>query len=362
MARLRVEIAALQDRAHCLKSQNDLLRARLGQLHCRKPYPWAHRLRVLWYLEYFGIARRRITQHLGIPRCSLYRWLHRLQAGDLGAPSRGEPANKTPADLARLIWAMFAANPHWGRRTIAMTIQALGVFIAASTVRNVLLRPRPRPLPAATAAAQPLPEERPARHVPARYPNHVWSVDRTRVWHWGVWPTWVLVALDHYSRKVMVADSEGAQDTHSIAEALQQAFRRHGAPKHLISDQESVFTSHAFKRLLADWNVRHRLGAVRNHGSIAVTERVIWTLKHEWLRRVPLIGTHRHLARLLHDFANYYNHWRPHMALGGGTPEAVWMGQPWAPPHRCQKRVPGRIESRRFTETRVTAYRLPLAA
>jgi hypothetical protein len=39
--------------------------------------------------------------------------------------------------------------------------------------------------------------------IVARYPNHVWSVDRTRVLRWGLWPTWVLVAIDHFSRRVV---------------------------------------------------------------------------------------------------------------------------------------------------------------
>ena len=43
------------------------------------------------------------------------------------------------------------------------------------------------------------------------------------------------------------------------------------------------------------------------HGSIAVTERLIWTLKHEWLERVVLIRGLDHLGELLADFEQYYN-------------------------------------------------------
>ena len=41
-----------------------------------------------------------------------------------------------------------------------------------------------------------------AQGVIARHPNHVRSVDRTRVWRWGLWPTWALVAVDRSSRAV----------------------------------------------------------------------------------------------------------------------------------------------------------------
>ena len=68
----------------------------------------------------------------------------------------------------------------------------------------------------------------------------------------------------------------------------QEAFAQHGAPRHLIGDQEGVFTSAAFAELLSRWHAKHPPGAVGKHESIAVTERVILTLKAEWLRRVPL--------------------------------------------------------------------------
>jgi len=61
-----------------------------------------------------------------------------------------------------------------------MVLWGLGVFIAASTVRNILLRPRPRPEGAPVTTSM-KPEKKP-RQIVARYPNHVWSVDRTRVW------------------------------------------------------------------------------------------------------------------------------------------------------------------------------------
>jgi hypothetical protein len=49
---------------------------------------------------------------------------------------------------------MFESNPHFERNRIAMSMWLLGVFVAASTVRNVLLRPRPRKAPVAAAQAR----------------------------------------------------------------------------------------------------------------------------------------------------------------------------------------------------------------
>ena len=143
-----------------------------------------------------------------------------------------------------------------------------------------------------------------------------------------------------------------------VTDALEQAFLRHGPPKHLISDQEGVFVSEAFAELLTTWNVKQRFGAVGKHGSIAVTERLIWTLKHEWLARIVLMRGLDHLGQLLADFVVYYNEHRCHQRLGGATPAAIYQGQTWQKPDRSAKRVPGPIRLRHFREQRITVYEL----
>ena len=74
--------------------------------------------------------------------------------------------NKTPREIAELIWEVFRQNPLWGRWRIAMTLWGLGVFVAASTVRNILLRPRPEASAPAPAQAK---EPVKPRQIIARY-------------------------------------------------------------------------------------------------------------------------------------------------------------------------------------------------
>ena len=226
---------------------------------------------------------------------------------------------RTSEELGRLVWELHQLNPEWGRRRIAMVLGTLSIFLAASTVRNILLRPRPRP-EATPAAAAGEPEEDKPRQIVAQYPNHVWSVDRTRVWRWRLWPTWVLVAIDHFSRKVVASCVLQGPNAGWVVGALEHAFLRQGAPKHIITDQEGVFVGDVFAELVTRWNVRQRFGAIGKHGSIAVTERVIRTLKYEWLKRVPVIKGLDHLEALLALFVCYYNSWRPHYALEGAVP------------------------------------------
>ena len=143
-----------------------------------------------------------------------------------------------------------------------------------------------------------------------------------------------------------------------VVDALEQAFLRHGPPKHLISDQEGVFVSEAVASLLRDWNVKQGFGAIGKHGSIAVTERLIWTLKREWLARVVVIRGLEHLGELLADFEVYYNQHRCHQRLNGATPSMMYQGRDWQKPDRSAERVVGPIRLRHFREQRITIYEL----
>jgi transposase InsO family protein len=143
---------------------------------------------------------------------------------------------------------------------------------------------------------------------------------------WRIWPIWVLVTIDHHSRAAMAVVPLDGPNAGWTIEALEQAFRLHCAPKHLITDREGVFTCEAFAELLARWQVRQRFGAVGQHGSIAVTERLIWSVKHEWLRRLPVIGGIDHLTSVLGEFEQYYNEWRAHSTIGGAVPALIDAG------------------------------------
>jgi len=350
------ELARLRDENRRLTSELRLLKDRFGEALVRKRYTPMQRLRVLWHMTYYRIPRSKVTEHFLIAKSTFYRWLHAAEKGNLGEPkARQESPRKTPVELAGMIWEIFEANPYVGRDRIANTVWLLGVFVAASTVRNVLLQPKPQNAPAAAKA-----QEAPAtpREIVARYPNHVWSVDRTRVLRWGIWPTWVLVAIDHFSRKVVACCPLEGPNAGWVVSAMEDAFAQHGAPRHLISDQERVFISDAFQELLIPWDVKQRFGAVGKHGSIAVTERVILTLKHEWLTRVPVIRGLDHLSQLLQDFGIYYNEYRGHTTLGGALPSVIHRGEQWNKPEKSAKAVPATIERRLFPDTQITAYRL----
>jgi len=352
------EILFLKDRVYELELQVSILQKRLHKKEKKPRYEVRERLLILWHMEAFQIPRREVSRYFGIARSTLYRWLHKIEDQKLC----GSPANKTPTEIASLVWEITEANLSWGRIRIANQLALLNIFLSASTVRNILQRPRPRNAPAARITPEKTQEEPETRSIPAWYRNHVWSVDTTTVSSWGLWPIHVFVAIDHFSRKVVCSAALEGPNAGWIIEALEQAIRKHGAPKHIISDQASVFVGDVFAELLKQWNIKPRFGAVGKHGSIAVTERVIKTLKYEWLRCVPLIKGFDHLTLLCTEFESWYNTWRPHMTLEGYRPDDLYYDRKPEKPKRDAKAIPSHIERHVFAETRLTGYRLTNAA
>jgi len=175
---------------------------------------------------------------------------------------------------------------------------------------------------------------------------------------WGLWPIHVFVAIDHYSRKVVSVTPLEGPNSGWIIDALELAFEKYGSPKHIISDQDCVFTGAPFKDLLKKWNVKPRLGAVGKHGSISVTERVNISLKYEWLKLTPILKGFDHLESLCSSFVEWYNEWRPHMSLDGARPDDVFYDKNMKRPEHDAKAIPYNIELKLFRETRVTGYRL----
>ena len=352
------EILFLKDRVYQLEMQLSILQKQLSKKGKNPRYTVRERLLILWHMEAFQIPRRKVSQYFGIARSTLYRWLHKIEDQK---PSR-TATNKTPVEIASLVWEITKANLSWGRIRVANQLKLLNIFVSASTVRNILQRPKPRNTPASPATADKTQEKPESRSVPAWYPNHVWSIDTTAVMCWGLWPIHVLVAIDHFSRKVVcIAPLEGP-NAGWIIDVLERAMQKHGAPKHIISDQASAFVGDAFAELLRPWSIKPRFGAVGKHGSIAVTERVIKTLKYEWLQHVPIIQGFDHLTLLGTEFESWYNAWRPHMALEGLRPDDLYYDRKPEKPKRDAKTVPGNIERHVFAETRLTAYRLKNAA
>jgi transposase InsO family protein len=191
-------------------------------------------------------------------------------------------------------------------------------------------KPAPEPPTAATSTA---------RGVTAKAPNEVWHVDlTTAATSGGLWDAWlplalpqcwpfcwwIAVVMDHFSRRLMRVAAFPKQPTgKAIRTFLDGAIQAAGTtPKHIICDEG--FWRAGFKKWCQRSGICPRYGAVGKYGSIAVIERFMKMLKYEGISARPLPLHQRLFNRELLLFARWHNEFRPHMTLGGRTPDDVY--------------------------------------
>ena len=131
-------IVFLRDRVYQLEMQVSILQKHLGKKGKSPRYAVRERLPILWPVEAFQISRRKVSRYFGVARSTLYRWLHKIEEPE----SSGTPTNKTPAEIASIVWEITKANLSWGRIRVANQLKLLGIFLSASTVQNILQRPK----------------------------------------------------------------------------------------------------------------------------------------------------------------------------------------------------------------------------
>jgi len=103
------------------------------------------------------------------------------------------------------------------------------------------------------------------------------------------------------------------------------ASRIRATPKYLICDKDSIFWCLAWKRWCKRKAIRPRHGAIGKHGSIAVLERFIRTVKEEVTRRILVPQRKAAFRRELTSYLAWYNEHRPHATLYGKTPNEVYF-------------------------------------
>jgi len=245
-----------------------------------------------------------------------------------------EPVNRFPDFVAYLVKRLRVLCPTLGKVKIAQILARAGLHLGSSTVRRMLhdtRQPEPRNAPQTAP-----------RVVTARKPNHLWHVDLTTVptalGFWAswvpfalpqVWPFcwWLAVAVDHFSRRVMgFAVYRSQPPSAAVRNFLQRLFRDAGeTPRHLVSDRGKQFIAREFRRWCRRGGIQHCFGALGKHGSLAVIERCIRTVKSECTRRLTLVSYR--LARFEQEVALYFswhNGHRPHSWLRSATPDEIY--------------------------------------
>jgi transposase InsO family protein len=344
VARLRLTAQLKQTRQEIalLHEEMRIKDARMAQIpaHRRPFYPPTERMAILELRAARGWNQVQTAAAMMVTPATVASWTRRIdEKGPNALVQLSEPVNKFPEFVRYIVRRLKTLCPSLGKVKIAQVLARAGLHLGATTVDR-MLKEMDGPLEAAEGVPD-QPRSDNGRVVAARYPNHVWHVDLTAmpiVGFWvpwlpfalpQVWPFcwWVAVVEDHFSRHIMGLRVFRKPPTSAQVQSfLTQAIRKAGTkPKHIISDKGVQFSCQASKTWCSRRGIRPRFGAVGQHGSIAVVERFIRSLKEEGLQRLLLSLCQRTFRLEVHSYATWYNEHRPHTFLGGRTPNEVYF-------------------------------------
>ncbi|TFY97067.1 integrase core domain-containing protein [Ramlibacter humi] len=157
------------------------------------------------------------------------------------------------------------------------------------------------------------------RRSPAPMPlRRHWALDITFLHR--QWP--VLGILDAGSRQALLLRHLSSKCAFTLLGHLLITIGRFGIPESIRTDCEAMFFSRMWRTTLQALQVSHRHGPPRQPWRNGRIERFFGTLKSALRERVVDSGaaTQGDLER----FRLFYNHLRPHSALGGLTPGEAW--------------------------------------
>ena len=127
------------------------------------------------------------------------------------------------------------------------------------------------------------------------------------------------------SRIIGLGVHHGDVDGANLCRMFNDAIHGQGAPRHLSTDHDPLFEAHRWKATLRVLEIDEIKTVPHVPMSHPFVERLIGTLRREFLDHV-LFWNARDLERKLADFTAYYNSAQVHAGLDGYTPSGFASG------------------------------------
>jgi transposase InsO family protein len=277
-----------------------------------------------------GVNVTQLCAAAGISRKTFYKWRARFVAeGLVGLQPRSRRPHRSPARTPAVVEdrvvevrkRLDEEHVDAGPATICWHLERAGMVPVPSeaTVWRVLVR---------RGFVVPHPTKRPRsswRRFEAAAPNELWQIDGT---------DWVLAdctavkiinLIDDHSRYVPASHAAPGETCETAWSAFSRAVDEVGLPSGCLSDNGLAFSGRLrgfevdFEIRLRDAGVRAITSAPFHPQTCGKVERFQQTLK-KWLRHQPTAHDLSELQAQLDRFRDFYNHRRPHRAIGRVTP------------------------------------------
>ena len=157
-------------------------------------------------------------------------------------------------------------------------------------------------------------------------PNQLWVSDIT---YWKIKTgehLYISFITDAYSRKIVGYQVAETMEAIESIQALQMALSALGAESHLHlihhSDRGIQYCSHAYVKLLQDYNIKISMTESGDPLENALAERINGIIKEEYLETYD-ISNIKDAKKLLKSVVELYNTERPHMSISNLTPNII---------------------------------------
>jgi putative transposase len=259
------------------------------------------------------LSIRRQCSLVGVARSGIYR------------PVR--IANDDELAIMRRLDELFLAWPFFGSRRMTVMLRVEGWVINRKRVRRLMrvmglraLGPKPN-----TSRRAPGHKIYPylLRDLEISRPNQVWCADVTYI-PMARGFLYLVAIMDWASRAVLSWRLSNTLDADFCVRALDEALARCGRPEIFNTDQGSQFTSAAFTDRLSAAGISISMDGRGRWLDNVFIERLWRSLKYEEVYLKAYADGREARAGIGAWFA-FYNGTRPHQALAGRAPMAVWQ-------------------------------------
>jgi putative transposase len=234
---------------------------------------------------------------------------------------------RLPKNIRRLIARMVEENPTWGQGRIADELALkLGIRVSPRTI----------------GAYWPnLPDSRgpSSQRWNSFVRNHTRSLlacDFLVVVTAGFRQLYVFVLMEIGTRRIVHCNVTAHPTAAWTLQQFREALPSEHGHRFVIHDRDSIFSAGLDEELKSSFGLRVLRTPVCAPKANAYCERLIGTMRREFLDYVIPLGE-RHLHSLLKEWVAHYNQSRPHSSLGPGIPEP---SNPAPLPSSCRHMLP----------------------
>jgi transposase InsO family protein len=284
-----------------------------------------------------GWSTATVAEQLGISRATAYKWVRRYRADGLpGLEDRGSRPHRSPRRSSEEVTATILRAR--ARRRYGPARLAPLTGYPRSTIYGVLRRAglnRLRDTDRVTAA--------PVRYV-ACHPGALVHQDHKKLGRVPDGGGWRVLGhgvasqdrrargYDHlevfvddasrYAVVVPVADERGESASWAVELAVAKFAEVGIRIERMLTDNGASYRSHAYRDELERFEIRHKRTRPFHPQTNGKAERFIQTLLNEWAYARPYRSNGDRI-HALRRFVDFYNHGRPHTAIGGLVPRTA---------------------------------------